>query len=571
MDFKYYRFFNNDLNNFENEELEKHYNDYGKNENRIISEDNFYNKFKYFDYKYYKNKYDDLKNLNKIELEKHFYFKGIHENRSYNIKIDTLNIIFYKEYYDDLKNLSNNELIKHYYKNGIYENRLSNINYLNIKINLDIKEFYTLYPYFNLEFYKKFNTDLNFNYDIEFLNHYNLKGNKLNKKYYELDIDFTQDNYLEKINKNIILKNKIYNHNNIRNIKKNEELINFNKNYEKKFYIFNNNSFYEYYNDFDLDFYKKKYFLNGNKSDFNILLYYHLEGKYKNEIINNKIKIIIYTPPFDIKCGGIVVLHYLAKIINNYKNNKFYAKLFIYNNLRYNNIFCNNFARIDEITNNTVVIYPEIITGNPLNCKNVVRWILLDLGIEMSIDHYLNWGKNDLIYHWEPRKNDLKKLTCHYINPIFYNKNINSRNKTCYLIKKGRLIHKNINYMHPSNSINIESLSLEEINEILNQCKYLYIYDSKSMFIIYSIICGCIPVIYPLENISKEEYLKSSIFYKNNKIYDKGIAYGNNIEEIIFANNTLKEAIDEYNFIFNDEINSINSFLNDLNNLVINN
>ena len=534
MELEYYKFFNNDLNDLQNEELKNHYNKYGKNENRIISEDDFYNKFKYFDYKYYQNKYDDLKNLNNIELQKHFYFIGINENRSYNEKLDNLNIIFYKEYYDDLKNLSNSELIDHYYKHGIYENRLSNLNYSN-------QEFYNLYPYFNLEFYKKFNTDLNFNNDIEFLNHYSLIGNKINKKYYEFDIDFTQDNYLEKINEDNILKDKIYNHSNIRNIKKNKELINFNKKYEKKFYIFNNNSFYEYYDDFDFDFYKKKYFLNDNKSEFDILLYYHLEGKYKNEIINDKIKIIIYTAPFDIKCGGIVVLHYLAQIINNYKNNKFYAKLFMHNNLRYNNIFCNDFARIDEITDNTVVIYPEIIYENPLNCKNIVRWILLELGIEMQFDHYLNWGKNDLIYHWEPQKNDLKKLTCHYINPIFYNKNINSRNKTCYLIKKGKLIHKNIDYIHPNDSINIENFTLEEISEILNQSKYLYIYDSKSMFIIYSIICGCIPVIYPLENISKEEYLKSGIFYKNNKIYNKGIAYGNNIEESNFANNTLKE------------------------------
>lgn len=84
-------------------------------------------------------------------------------------------------------------------------------------------------------------------------------------------------------------------------------------------------------------------------------------------------------------------MHYLAKVINDLNNPKFKAKLFIYNNLKYDNIFCNDFATIDELDDNTIVIYPETITGNPLNCKNVVRWILLELGIEMPLDHYINW------------------------------------------------------------------------------------------------------------------------------------------------------------------------------------
>ena len=67
--------------------------------------------------------------------------------------------------------------------------------------------------------------------------------------------------------------------------------------------------------------------------------------------------------------------------------------------MKYDNIFCNDFASIDEINDNTIVIYPEIISGNPLNCKNIVRWILLELGIEMPSDHFRNWQINDLIYH----------------------------------------------------------------------------------------------------------------------------------------------------------------------------
>ena len=264
-------------------------------------------------------------------------------------------------------------------------------------------------------------------------------------------------------------------------------------------------------------------------------------------------------------------MHYLAKLINDYNHPNFYAKLFIYNNLRYQNIFCNNFADINEINDNTIVIYPETITGNPLNCKNVVRWILLELGIEMPLDHFKNWGKKDLIYEWEPKYIlNSKILRYHWINPIFSNKNL-VRSKTCYLIKKGRLIHKNRKDIHPVDSICLDvdinfnnNIDLNNIAKIFNESYYFYCYDPKTMYIIFAIFCGCIPVIYPIENMSKTQYLEQSIFKKDNNIYDKGIAYGNSLEEINHAINTLNEAKNDImNLLESDKI-TIDNFLNDL-------
>ena len=50
-----------------------------------------------------------------------------------------------------------------------------------------------------------------------------------------------------------------------------------------------------------------------------------------------------------------------------------------------------------------------------------------------------------------------KQISCHWLNNIFYNKGLKfeERNKTCYLIKKGRLIHKNINKYHNDDSISL--------------------------------------------------------------------------------------------------------------------
>jgi hypothetical protein len=286
-------------------------------------------------------------------------------------------------------------------------------------------------------------------------------------------------------------------------------------------------------------------------SEEDILLYHHLEGKYKKNSINDKIVILVYTPIFDINSGGILAMHNLAKIINNSNNPKFIAKLFIINNIKYDNIFCTDFANIEEINDNYIVIYPEIVYGNPLNAKNVIRWILLSLGIEMPSNHYQNWGKDDLVYFWEGDKtrSNYKNLCCPWINPIFKNKNL-ERNKTCYLIKKGRfnLSRRDI---HPHDSICIDNLSLEEIVQIFNESTYFYCYDVKSAFATFSVICGCIVVLFPEDNISKENYYKNTMYYINNEICNYGIAYGNTGEEIEFARNTINIVENKFIKLYN--------------------
>jgi hypothetical protein len=138
-------------------------------------------------------------------------------------------------------------------------------------------------------------------------------------------------------------------------------------------------------------------------------------------------------------------------------------------------------------------------------------------------------------------KND-KQLCCPFFNNIFSNKNLQNRNKTCYLVKKGRLIHKNIKYIHPENSICIENLSLEEINYVFNQCNVFYSYDPNSLYIIYAAVCGCTAIVYEIDGVSEKDYFNSLILNFDNKIYNKGIVYGINEKKqnhILLQNHTL--------------------------------
>jgi hypothetical protein len=626
-DINFYKSYHKDLSNLSNNELIIHYHNHGKYENRICKELNIINLYSDFDINFYKSYYKDLSNLSDIELIYHYHNYGKKEGRIcnkssnesnnessnessnqlsnemfYNLYPD-FDINFYKSYYKDLSNLSDIELIYHYHNYGKKEGRICN--------KLSNEMFYNLYPDFDIEFYKIFynySLDINdniikedyhlnknkenyiinkkifintyLNFDIEYYKNFNielinLSEYKLYSHYHSIgyvqninynNYDFIIDNYYTTPNNIELFKENIYEQKFFREIDNYFDLMTYNKKFEKKFYIYNKISFYFLYKDFDFEFYKNKYFKNSNLSEFDILLYYHTEGKYMKHIINNKYKIIIYTLPFNITCGGIVVMHYLAKIINDLNHPKYYSKLFMHNNLKYNNIFCNDFASIHEINDNTIVIYPEIVKKNPLNCKNIIRWILLDLGIEMPHDQYKYWNKTDLIYYWESLNNNhiySKQLCFPWLNSLFVNKNLN-RTKNCYITKKGYLIHKTIDFIHPENSVCIDNFNLKEKFEIFNESTYFYCYDPNTMYAIYATMCGCKTIIYPIENINKNDYIKSHIYNYNNKIYYKGIAYGNSISEITFANNTINEAPLEFTNLFNSYKKNIDIFINDL-------
>ena len=540
-DIAFYRNIHDDLISFTNEKLVWHYTNYGKNEGRCTSENHFYEVNPNFDIAFYRNAHDDLKEFTNEKLIWHYTNYGKNEGRYISEKIihelhpdlhGDFDFFFYRNNHDDLKQFTNEQLIWHYVNYGKNEGRLVNE-----------RQFYELYPDFDIDFYRNAHDDLKQFTNEQLLNHYHYQGCLSNKKYFEYDFIVNDDYSVE--NQNDVIKNLVYNHTDYRTIDNYAKLTQYFKKHEKKYYIYSKESFYLYYQDFDFEYYKNRYFNNYiTSSEKEILVYYHLKGKYEKHCINDKIKIIIYTPPYSNTCGGIIVMHYFAQLINEKYNDKFCAKLFMHNNLKYKNSFCNDFAKIDEIDDNTIVVYPEVVSGNPLNAKNVVRWVLLELGIEMPLDHYKKWSTSDLVYHWET--ND-KQLSCPFYNDIFTNTNPENRNKTCYLIKKGRLIHKNIKYLHPPDSICIDDLSLQEKAKIFNECKFFYSYDPNTAYILFSAACGCIPIIYGIEGVSEEEYFKSKIFNFDNTIYNRGIVYGNNVEKINYIiENKFNENNEEY-------------------------
>lgn len=310
------------------------------------------------------------------------------------------------------------------------------------------------------------------------------------------------------------------------------------------------------------------------------LLYCYNKYLLSSNILYNEdtIKIVIYTPSIEEKCGGVMVLHNLAKIINelNYPNIKCF--LYYYNHTQQDNEFCNDFFNPNLIDDKTIVIYPETIHGNPLKAKYVIRWILLDLGFEVPKNHYINWSKNDIVYHWEPTtlKNS-KQLVNIWINKEIKKYNNNKRTKNCYAMKKIKNIrntlhsHKRLTLLHdPDNDICIDNLPIKDVVKIFNESQIFYCYDPNTFLSIMAPLCGCVTVLHPSKGVSKKQYFKSRILCKDNFCFDSGIAYGNELKEISKAFDTVENAQEnffELNSLYHE---TVTNFLSDITTLIEN-
>ena len=326
-----------------------------------------------FDWKTYINNYEDLKKAGintETKALKHWNTHGkkegricniIEKNDIKNINVKAKNSFDWKTYinnYEDLRNAgidTKDKAIQHWINYGMKEGRTYKY-ILNLTDKLVANNEYL----FN-------SNNVGENVDIEKITNINNEYNNL------IDVNSIDFNKL-----NINIRNLI-SFNDIKNT--------FNK---KMYYVYDKTSFYNLYPEFDYEYYRKKYFESSDISEFDVLLYYHKEGKYNKHTINNNITIIVYSLILNNNCGGILVMHNLVKLINNLNLPNIKAKLFNPHNYKYKNIFSEKFADIDEINDNTIVIYPEIIKNNPLNATKIIRWILLDLGIEMPSNYYLN-------------------------------------------------------------------------------------------------------------------------------------------------------------------------------------
>ncbi len=257
-------------------------------------------------------------------------------------------------------------------------------------------------------------------------------------------------------------------------------------------------------------------------------------------------KFIIVTKSYDENIGGSIVLHKLCHLINEHGGDAFIHPFITTHECSFYGIYkkqksklavCLKKFETNPLFNTPIikslkgldeheycVIYPEIVDGNPLHAKNVIRWFLHHPGFHTGRvqyntgELYFSYGVfgNDFIIQGSNRSK-LKLEVTHLFTEYYNLNNVNGiRHGTSYCIRKGT----GRNIVHDlTDSILIDGRSHSEIANIFKKTKYFISYDLYTAYFWFAILCGCIPIVIPESNMTKEEWYPD----EQSRI---GIAYG---------------------------------------------
>jgi hypothetical protein len=268
-------------------------------------------------------------------------------------------------------------------------------------------------------------------------------------------------------------------------------------------------------------------------------------------------KYLIYIDQFCSTSGGQVALHKLCHDLRALGEEAYVYTKSTHPKLNVSSIF--EILPIRD-PDKWVVIYPEIYVGNPLNAKNVVRWILNTPGqCGGSIEQFYKLlNEKDLIYKFSPFfkydgiDNGILRTT--FIDyDIFYNKKMERKYKECFLVKKGGIN----NIYHSNDAINLAQYQhdWEQASDILNQCERFFCYDNECFWVTLAALCGCISIVIPNKNINSDQWKESFPFNKY------GIAFG--MDEESYARETIHLVKDYCISVQTEDLKSVQKLIKD--------
>ena len=247
-------------------------------------------------------------------------------------------------------------------------------------------------------------------------------------------------------------------------------------------------------------------------------------------------------------CGGCTSLHLLAKELSS---RGYYVKTLVHYDQGIPQIDC-------DVGNNTVVVFPE---GFRASCKQLprvqVRWILSPMGALASHSVTHAWPQTDWVYNYGvyapganmdvPDSNLLvvlrNPIPGDEFDPLRYPKQV--RAGRCYTIRKRDTFHDpgSIKPLHePTDTPLADAVGGAEQHFLAHE--YFISYDPYTYLTFAAAMLGCISIVHPLGNLTKEQWFLSTawgpyIRESGRQTLIKGIAYGDSQEEIKSARDHL--------------------------------
>lgn len=247
-------------------------------------------------------------------------------------------------------------------------------------------------------------------------------------------------------------------------------------------------------------------------------------------------KIVIYSPPYEESSGGITVLHKLCDIlIQQGFTAGFYVEpstpFYVNSTYKYNTFGSSEISPQDDM-----VVYPEIVLGNPLGASKVVRYIM-NVG-HVTLGRMHTWSDTDKwIYYSEKFYDGIRPKTILNISDskLQYFKDYKAQRtyKECFTFRKAHDNIDNINIIHQSDAIELVfNMSDEYLISLFNVCERFYCYDTESHLNVLASLCGCDSIIVPTKTSNRDEVMGQLAF-------KYGVAYG--VDEIEQARGTREQ------------------------------
>ena len=476
-DITYYKNCNKDLYKMTDDELLEHYNKIGKNEDRIINEKAFKDKYPYFDIKLYRENNKSVMHLSDNEL-RYYYAREYIENKN------KLSNIIQKKYTNSSKYKKQNYNINFYKsKNDELEEQYISIN----NYIIDDIEFQNKYPNFNIKYYKEKNGLLLLT-DNEIKNH------------------FIESGKYKKYNDNIQIESNICIIYYYETIKKNKNLL-----------------------------YLIKYGLNKNlwkKYNITLLIIMNTDD-YELSLLNN-VHIIRETTIHYIECINNGIKYF--ENITNCKINELFSHIYIINNdvvgpiIDYDenksNHWIENYLKPNTIntslnymiintdifrTKKLETIITEIDSNKVEDTKSIFKLMLSDDKVDIKLNEYINSKlqiepiteiennyninecinllNNVLIYNHSDNDNIIKDYIIKGIKSLYKIGYYIIFNTTCKIIKNASNFPIKINYYEKDDSLNIYLKSLENIktNNLENLITNILLMDDSILLPIHGI------------------------------------------------------------------------------------
>lgn len=203
----------------------------------------------------------------------------------------------------------------------------------------------------------------------------------------------------------------------------------------------------------------------------------------------------------------------------------------------------------------TIVIYTDVVKGNPLHANHVVRWMLYYNRFPNDDTWYT---PRDIFFSYREQFNDLRLNPSgrflkifHFDKELYKRTNYGERRGVCYFIRKG--------IARPDLPTHFDGPVLDHLKEtekvhILNQCERCYIYDTQTFYATIAALCGCLSIVVTEPGKSRKDYIKHDD-------YVPGVAYGEIEEEIRFAVLTQGEVEVEIQKMLNENEKNVQEFI----------